>query len=77
VNPTPNPTDVFSGLAAAGLIGFIVALLLGIAWAIFCLWVIYTIIWRAVRRGLYEYHNPRHTRASRDLENRVRGPRDW
>ena len=46
----------WSALVGAGVVGFIVALLFAAAGIALSCWVLYAIIWRAVRRGLREYN---------------------
>ena len=45
-----------STLVGAGVIGFVIALLVTAAGIVVCCWVLYAVIWRAVRRGLREYN---------------------
>lgn len=53
-----NNTPDFSALAAGGLIGLLLSLLLSAGAIAFSIWITYTIIWRAVRRGMREFHYP-------------------
>ena len=46
----------WSALVGAGFIGFAVALVLTVGGIAIGCWVLYAIIWRAVRRGLREYN---------------------
>jgi len=73
----PDYPEGLWALLGGGVVALLIWLLLTAGAVAFSIWVMYTIIWRAVRRGLREYHHPRPTRSSRDLEQRVRGPRDW
>lgn len=51
----------FGGLAAAavggGIVFFVVLLAIIVGVVALEIWVVYTIIWRAVRRGMREYHH--------------------
>ncbi|TXK17647.1 hypothetical protein [Homoserinibacter sp. GY 40078] len=67
----------FSSVLGAGVTFLVIYLVVCAGVVILGIWLTYTIIWRAVRRGLYEYHHPRPTRASRAMGDRVQGPRDW
>jgi len=73
----PNYPEGIWALLGGGVVALIIWLLITAGAIALSIWITYTVIWRAVRRGLYEYHNPRPNRASRDLQDRVRGPRDW
>jgi hypothetical protein len=73
----PDYSDILGGFVAGGIAFLVVYLLVTAGAIVLGIWITYTIIWKAVRRGLYEYYNPRPDRGARDLENRVRGPRDW
>lgn len=62
--------------------GFGVAILLYLAVAVgigaLSIWVLYTIIWRGVRRGLREYYGGQLDAARTvDQIRRSPGPRDW
>lgn len=46
----------WSAIVGAGFIGFVVALLFAAAGIALGCWVLYAVIWRAVRRGLREYN---------------------
>lgn len=49
-----------------------IAIVLGAA--AFVLWLLYTVIWRAVRRGLREYHGSVPSVPAPDLSSRVLRP---
>lgn len=53
-----NNTPDFGLLAAGGLIGLLLSVLFSAGTIALSIWIIYTIIWRAVRRGLREFHYP-------------------
>lgn len=59
-------------MAGLGLVLLFIYAVLSIAVMLLGIWLTYTIIWRAVRRGLREYYNPTINAAARQ-----RGPRDW
>ena len=46
----------WSALVGAGVVGFILALLFAIGVFALACWLLYAIIWRAVRRGLREHN---------------------
>jgi len=50
--------DYWGPFAAAGIIGLVISLLLSAGAIALGIWITYTIIWRAVRRGLREFHRP-------------------
>jgi hypothetical protein len=75
---------VLAGFAGASVIVFVLMLVVFGAIAALCIWLVYTVIWRAVRRGLREYYNPGvKQNVSRPSGSRSptapiqRGPRDW
>jgi hypothetical protein len=45
-----------SGLAAGGIIFFIIYIVVSILLILLGIWISYSIIWRAVRRGMREFH---------------------
>ena len=45
-----------SGLAAGGIIFLIVYIVVSILLILLGIWISYSIIWRAVRRGMREFH---------------------
>ncbi|HWS49887.1 MAG TPA: hypothetical protein VN241_02655 [Microbacterium sp.] len=47
----------FGILAGAGILAFLIWAALTIGAVVLSVWITYTIIWRAVRRGLREYYN--------------------
>lgn len=47
-----------SQIAAVGFLGIFLAIVVWLALVVLVLWVLYTIIWLAVRRGLAEFHHP-------------------
>jgi len=47
-----------SGIFAGGIIAIILSVVLYAAVVALSIWIAYTIIWRAVRRGLKEFHYP-------------------
>lgn len=51
-------TPDFSGLAAGGLLLILLSVVLYAGVFALSIWITYTIIWRAVRRGLREFHYP-------------------
>ena len=55
VNTSPD----FGPLAAFGVIGFILWLVFTAGIIALTLWISYTIIWRAVRRGMREFYGER------------------
>lgn len=69
--------DIAGALTNGGALILIYIALIAAA-VIFEIWLIYTIIWRAVRRGLREHDlNPTGTKGPR-REERYRGnPRNW
>ena len=46
----------WSALVGAGVVSFILALLFAIGSVALSCWLLYAVIWRAVRRGLREYN---------------------
>jgi hypothetical protein len=44
----------FAALAGAGLVGLLIALGVTIGSVLLGVWILYTVIWRAVRRGIRE-----------------------
>lgn len=59
------------GILASFGVAAVVYLLIAIALIALEIWVAYTIIWRAVRRGLREFHGVSPQSQAQ------RGPRDW
>jgi hypothetical protein len=53
-----DPTAPFAAAAGAGIFLFLLWLALSAAVIAFGLWLTYTVIWRAVRRGMREFHYP-------------------
>lgn len=49
----PDDFAAFAGLGVAFLVGYLIFMALLIALAI---WIQYTIVWKAVRRGMREFH---------------------
>lgn len=54
-----NTIPDFAPLAAFGVIGFILWLVFTVGIIVLSVWIGYTIIWRAVRRGLREFYSER------------------
>lgn len=52
-------TPDFGPFAAFGLIGFIVWLVFTVGIIVLSVWIGYTVIWRAVRRGMREFYSER------------------
>ena len=48
----------YAGIAGFGLVALIVYLVITVGIIALSIWITYTIIWRAVRRGLKEYYQP-------------------
>lgn len=46
----------FAGLATAGIVGLLFGFIMWVGLTLLAIWITYTIIWRAVRRGLREFH---------------------
>jgi hypothetical protein len=58
MTPNPDPTGpIASAIALEGL-GLIFAVLIAAGVIALQLWILYSVIWRAVRRGLVEYNYP-------------------
>lgn len=57
----PAPFDGFAAASTFLAGGLIIYLVLTAGAIALGLWVWYTVTWRAVRRGLYEYHNHGYT----------------
>ena len=53
-----NNTPDLSGLFAGGIVMIIISVLIYAGVVALSIWITYTIIWRAVRRGLREFHGP-------------------
>lgn len=53
-----NP-DPYGAFANASLLTFIISILVWLLLTIVSLWIFYAIVWRAVRRGLREFHYER------------------
>lgn len=53
-----NFSPDFGPLAAAGIVGFVLWLAFTAGVIAVSIWLTYTIIWRAVRRGLREFYRP-------------------
>lgn len=51
----PNGYDAFFGLAMGGFVALYILLI--VSTIALTLWIWYSVTWRAVRRGLYEYHH--------------------
>lgn len=49
----------FSGLFGFGIVAFIFFVVLYAGLIALMFWLTYTVIWRAVRRGLREFHYPK------------------
>ncbi|MDO9589834.1 MAG: hypothetical protein Q7J04_01665 [Microcella sp.] len=54
-----NTTPDFAPLAAFGAIGFILWLVFTVGIIVLSVWIGYTLIWRAVRRGMREFYSER------------------
>ncbi len=52
----PNSPDVFGAMAGLGILFFFVWLIFTALIVILAIWIHYTIMWRAMRRGLREFH---------------------
>ena len=48
----------YASIAGLGIIALLVYLAITIGLVILSVWITYTIIWRAVRRGLREFYQP-------------------
>ena len=55
----PNDPNLFGAFAGFGIIAVVLYLLFMAGVIALSVWLTYTIIWRAVRRGLREFHYPR------------------
>lgn len=49
----------FAAFAGFGFIGFLLALVIAVGVVWLQLWILYTVIWRGVRRGLAEFYSRR------------------
>ncbi len=64
----------WAGAVGAGIVGFLIAVVLSIGiFALFC-WLLYAIIWRAVRRGLREYNGEMRNFSAADFIGMSRRP---
>lgn len=70
-----SPLDPLGGLAALMVGGLIIYLILTAGAVVLGLWIWYTVTWRAVRRGLHEYHHNGYTPKRRKAPNHV--PPGW
>ena len=73
----PNYPDGLYALLGGGIIAFVISLLFSAGAIALSIWITYTIIWRAVRRGLREFYHPRGTPTGSTAGQRQPGPRDW
>lgn len=48
----------YSGLAGFGIVAIIFFFIVYAGLLVLMFWLLYTVIWRAVRRGLREFHHP-------------------
>lgn len=55
MNPNPTPFD-FGALAGFGILFFVIWLVVTVLIVLLAIWIQYSIIWRAVRRGMREFH---------------------
>ena len=67
---------VVGTIAGAGVAAVVIGLLLLAGWMALWLWIAYTIMWRAVRRGMREF-NASPVASLRQPAQNMRGPRDW
>ncbi len=76
-----DPLGVLTFLASAGFIALLIGFLVWLGLTALVLWVMYTIIWTAVRRGLREFYYPgikMNKLSARSVpQNNGPGPRDW
>lgn len=52
----PNSPDIFGAMAGLGTLFFFVWLVFTVVIVILAIWIQYTIVWKAVRRGMREFH---------------------
>ncbi len=52
----PNFPDNFAALAGLGIVFVIIYLVVTALLIVLAIWIQYTIVWRAVRRGMREFH---------------------
>jgi hypothetical protein len=52
-------TPDLAGIFAGGIIAILLSVLVYAGLIALSIWITYTIIWRAVRRGLREFHYPK------------------
>lgn len=65
--------DPYASLAAGGIAAVVIIFAVAGIGVTLSLWLLYTVIWRAVRRGLKEYHSP----AARQSSVPSYPPRNW
>src|SRR3978361_2052197 len=73
-----------AGFAGASMVVVLLLLLISAAGVALGVWIMYTIIWRAVRRGMREFHgvptkpaSSHPTQTTTQSPGRAAGPRDW
>ncbi|MBB5633732.1 hypothetical protein BKA04_001955 [Cryobacterium mesophilum] len=52
----PNIPDNFAALAGLGIVFVVIYLVVSALLILLAIWIQYSIIWRAVRRGMREFH---------------------
>lgn len=55
---TSDPGGEFAAFAGLGIVFLLIYLAVSAALIALGIWITYTVIWRAVRRGLREFHYP-------------------
>ena len=74
--PYPDPAGPLAGALVDGGVLVVLYLLLTIGLAALSLWITYTVIWRAARRGLREFHYPGIKMKGLSAQSVPRGPAD-
>lgn len=64
---TPSIPDLFGVFAGLGLVALLISIVVTVGLWLLGLWIAYSVIWRAVRRGLREYDEPQIGRAVQQL----------
>jgi hypothetical protein len=69
-----DPWGIFSQMMQGGALLFIFGWIISIGVVTLWLWILYTVIWQAVRRGLREYYDPQSKHTAKSLFRRKADP---
>ena len=72
-----QPLPDLAPIIGASIVGIVLYLVLLAGITALSIWIFYTIIWRAVRRGLREFHNPAVKSGRQNTQQFSGDPRAW